>query len=75
MKVFPMHTSIEDMLAWNPDGFFLSNGPGDPSAMPEVIAEVTKDFRFWTSYIWNLFGTPNDRSFFRFKNIQNAQWS
>ena len=42
MKVFPMHTSIEDMLAWNPDGFFLSNGPGDPSAMPEVIAEVTK---------------------------------
>jgi len=42
MKVFPMHTSIEDMLAWNPDGFFLSNGPGDPSAMPEVVAEVTK---------------------------------
>ena len=42
MKVFPIHTSIEDMLAWDPDGFFLSNGPGDPSAMPEVVAEVTK---------------------------------
>ena len=24
------------------DGFFLSNGPGDPSAMPKVVAEVTK---------------------------------
>lgn len=42
LKVFPMHTSMEDMLAWNPDGFFLSNGPGDPSAMPKVIAEVAK---------------------------------
>ena len=42
LKVFPMHTSTEEMLAWNPDGFFLSNGPGDPSAMPNVIAEVTK---------------------------------
>ena len=42
LKVFPMHTSMEDMLVWNPDGFFLSNGPGDPSAMPKVIAEVTK---------------------------------
>ena len=37
-----MHTSLEEMLSWNPDGFFLSNGPGDPSAMPNVIAEVTK---------------------------------
>jgi carbamoyl-phosphate synthase small subunit len=42
LKVFPMHTSTEDMLSWNPNGFFLSNGPGDPSAMPKVIAEVTK---------------------------------
>ena len=40
LKVFPIHTSTDDMLAWNPDGFFLSNGPGDPSAMPKVIAEV-----------------------------------
>ena len=42
LKVFPMHTSTEEMLAWNPDGIFLSNGPGDPSAMPNVIAEVAK---------------------------------
>ena len=42
LKVFPMHTLFEDMLDWNPDGFLLSNGPGDPSAMPEVIENVKK---------------------------------
>ena len=42
LKVFPMHTTYEDMKEWDPDGFFLSNGPGDPSAMPEVIKEVKK---------------------------------
>lgn len=42
LKVFPMHTSTEELLAWKPDGFFLSNGPGDPSAMPQVVNEVAK---------------------------------
>ena len=42
LKVYPMHTSFEEMDNWNPDGFFLSNGPGDPSAMPEVIEQVKK---------------------------------
>ena len=42
LQVFPMHTSYEEMRAWNPDGFFLSNGPGDPSAMPSVIEQVKK---------------------------------
>ena len=42
LQVFPMHTSYKDMKDWNPDGFFLSNGPGDPSAMPTVIEEVKK---------------------------------
>jgi carbamoyl-phosphate synthase small subunit len=42
LKVFPMHASVDDMLSWEPDGFFLSNGPGDPSAMPNVIGEVKK---------------------------------
>ena len=42
LKVFPMNTSYEKMNDWNPNGFFLSNGPGDPSAMPEVIEQVKK---------------------------------
>jgi carbamoyl-phosphate synthase small subunit len=36
LKVFPYNTSYDEMKAWNPDGFMLSNGPGDPSALPEV---------------------------------------
>jgi carbamoyl-phosphate synthase small subunit len=36
LKVFPYNTSFSEMKAWNPDGFMLSNGPGDPSALPEV---------------------------------------
>jgi carbamoyl-phosphate synthase small subunit len=42
LKVFPMNTSYEEMKKWNPDGFFMSNGPGDPAAMPQVIKEVKK---------------------------------
>jgi carbamoyl-phosphate synthase small subunit len=37
VKVFSMHTSLNEILDWNPDGIMLSNGPGDPSAMPESI--------------------------------------
>lgn len=42
VKVYPYNTSFEEMEAWNPDGFMLSNGPGDPSAMPEQINTVKK---------------------------------
>jgi carbamoyl-phosphate synthase small subunit len=35
-----MDTKAPDLLAMNPDGIMLSNGPGDPAAMPGVIAEV-----------------------------------
>lgn len=37
MKVFPGDTTFEEIKSWNPDGYFLSNGPGDPSAMPYAI--------------------------------------
>ena len=40
VKVFPMKTSLAEMLAWEPDGFMLSNGPGDPSVMKDEIALV-----------------------------------
>ena len=42
LKVFPMSTSYETMCEWNPDGFFLSNGPGDPSSLHSVIEETRK---------------------------------
>lgn len=37
VKIFPMKTSAAEMIAWNPDGFMISNGPGDPGVM---LAEV-----------------------------------
>ena len=40
VKVFPMDASLEELKAYNPDGYMLSNGPGDPSAMPQVIEKV-----------------------------------
>lgn len=40
VRVFPMSTALNDMLAWKPHGFLLSNGPGDPGAMPKSVALV-----------------------------------
>ncbi|MFN4026688.1 MAG: glutamine-hydrolyzing carbamoyl-phosphate synthase small subunit [Flavobacterium sp.] len=37
IKVFPYNTPFEDLKAFNPDGYFLSNGPGDPEPLTEVI--------------------------------------
>lgn len=41
-KVFPAKTSYEDMAAWNPDGYFISNGPGDPAVMEYAVDTVAK---------------------------------
>lgn len=40
VTVFPAFTSAEEMLATNPDCIFLSNGPGDPKDVPEIIETV-----------------------------------
>jgi carbamoyl-phosphate synthase small subunit len=42
LEIFPATTSIEDILSFNPDGIFLSNGPGDPAAVTYGIATVKK---------------------------------
>ena len=39
-KVFPAKTTFQEMEKWNPDGYFISNGPGDPSAMPYAVETV-----------------------------------
>lgn len=44
-KVFPAKTPVRDLLDFEPDGFFISNGPGDPAAMDyaiETIQELTR---------------------------------
>lgn len=40
VRVFPMNSTIADLLSFNPDGIMISNGPGDPGAMPETIELV-----------------------------------
>ncbi len=37
MQVFPAKTSFEEIRAWNPHGYFLSNGPGDPASMAYAV--------------------------------------
>jgi len=39
-RVFPAKTTFREMEEWKPDGYFISNGPGDPSAMPYAIETV-----------------------------------
>ncbi|MFN5359901.1 MAG: glutamine-hydrolyzing carbamoyl-phosphate synthase small subunit [Bacteroidota bacterium] len=34
LRVFPAKTPFEELQAFSPNGYFLSNGPGDPAAMP-----------------------------------------
>mgnify|MGYP003340718098 CR=1 FL=1 len=40
VRVFPASTPAEELLRIEPDGIFLSNGPGDPAALPYAHANV-----------------------------------
>ena len=40
VTVFPAHAPASDLLATDPDGLFLSNGPGDPAALDYAITNV-----------------------------------
>lgn len=40
LKVFPMTSSLSEVMAFEPDGIMLSNGPGDPGVMTKEIAVV-----------------------------------
>ncbi len=45
VKVFPYNASFNDLQSFNPDGYFLSNGPGDPTPLAEaqeVAREIIK---------------------------------
>ena len=45
VKVFPYNSSFEELESFNPDGYFISNGPGDPEPLLEaqnVAKEIIK---------------------------------
>ena len=37
IKVFPYNSSFDDLSSFNPDGYFISNGPGDPEPLSDAI--------------------------------------
>lgn len=45
LRVYPAKSSMEELLSFSPDAFFLSNGPGDPASMDyaiETVKEILK---------------------------------
>ncbi len=42
VTIFPADTTAEEILRHNPDGIFISNGPGNPQDVPEIVANVKK---------------------------------
>ncbi len=40
IQVFPAKTPFAEMEKWSPDGYFISNGPGDPAAMDYAVETV-----------------------------------
>lgn len=42
IKVFPFNASYDDLKSFNPDGYFLSNGPGDPEPLASA-QQVARD--------------------------------
>jgi carbamoyl-phosphate synthase small subunit len=46
VKVFPAKTSLDEVKSFNPDGYFISNGPGDPAPMDyavNTLKEILKE--------------------------------
>ena len=42
VTVYPADTTAEEIIASNPDGIMLSNGPGDPAECTSIIKEIKK---------------------------------
>src|SRR5258708_2592290 len=40
VRLFPVDHSARELLQWSPDGIVITNGPGDPAAIPQVSSNV-----------------------------------
>lgn len=45
LHVFPNRFRADDILGLKPDGFFISNGPGDPEGVPDTVRELQQIIR------------------------------
>ena len=68
--VVPAGTSSEEILAHNPDGIFLSNGPGDPAAVKEGIATTKELLQAGKPTFGICMGHHDTRIIPRCRNIQ-----
>jgi carbamoyl-phosphate synthase small subunit len=53
VRVFPLDATLDEIEAFKPDGYMLSNGPGDPSAMPYSIQLVRDIVELCTEKMFN----------------------
>ena len=72
VKVFPMNTTLKEMLEFKPNGFMLSNGPGDPSVMHQSIELVNEIHTVRYPCIWDLPWSSNISFEPRAQDNQNA---
>jgi carbamoyl-phosphate synthase small subunit len=42
LRVYPANTEFSEIQAWNPNGYFFSNGPGDPNPMTYAVDLVKR---------------------------------
>ena len=62
LTIVPAQTSAaSDVLAMNPDGIFLSNGPGDPEPCDYAITAIKEILRNRHSCLRYLFRSPITR--------------
>lgn len=78
LKVFSAHTDFQSLLDFQPDGFFLSNGPGDPSAMTHAIELVKRVLTLGTPIFGiclghQLLALANDIPTYKMKNGHRGQ--
>ena len=45
VKVFPAKTKLKEVKEFNPSGYFISNGPGDPAAMDYAVDTAKGNFK------------------------------
>ncbi len=60
VKVFPYDASFEDLSSFEPDGYFLSNGPGDPTPLKNAQTLASEIIDKDLPLIWNLFRTSGN---------------